>query len=141
MSKTRAELLRFAAAGVAGLVVDVAVLYLALAAGLGFYAGRAVSFLSAVFVTWRINRVYTFRGAAGVSVWREWWSYLGMMLGGGAINYAVYTAAMLLGGWLLPRPLSPLLPMAGVAAGSVAGMAVNFVGARFVLGARAPGND
>jgi putative flippase GtrA len=136
VSKTRGELLRFAAAGVVGLVVDVAVLYLALAAGLGFYAGRVLSFLSAVFVTWRINRRYTFRGAAGVSVWREWYSYLGMMLGGGVINYAVYSAAMLLGGWLLPSSLLPLLPLAGVAAGSLAGMVVNFFGARLVLGAR-----
>lgn len=139
MSKTRGELLRFAAAGVVGLVVDVAVLYLALAAGLGFYAGRVLSFLSAVFVTWRINRRYTFRGAAGVSVWREWYSYLGMMLGGGVINYAVYSAAMPLGAWLLPSPLLPLLPLAGVAAGSLAGMVVNFFGARLVLGAH--GND
>lgn len=136
MSKTRGELLRFAVAGVVGLVVDVAVLYLALAAGLGFYAGRALSFLSAVFVTWRINRRYTFSGAAGVSVWREWCAYLGMMLGGGVINYAVYSAAMLLGGWWLPSSLLPLLPMAGVAAGSLAGMAVNFFGAKRVLSAR-----
>jgi putative flippase GtrA len=140
MSKTRGEMLRFAVAGVAGLVVDVAVLYLALAAGLGFYAGRVVSFLSAVWVTWRINRRYTFRAAAGGSVWREWWAYLGMMLGGGAVNYIAYSAVMLLAGHL-PVALAPLLPLAGVAIGSVAGMAVNFIGARRVLGARSAGNE
>jgi putative flippase GtrA len=120
---------RFAFAGVAGLAVDVAVLYLALALGLGFYAGRVVSFLCAVFATWQINRRYTFATAGGarVSLWREWWLYLTAMLGGGLVNYAAYSAAIAFG------PRAPWWPMLAVAAGSLAGMAVNFASAKFFV--------
>jgi putative flippase GtrA len=121
---------RFAGAGVAGLAVDVAVLYLALALGLGFYAGRVASFLCAVFATWRINRRYTFGAAvdpAAVSLWREWWLYLAAMLGGGVVNYGAYSGAIAFG------PRAPLWPMAAVAIGSLAGMAVNFASAKLLV--------
>lgn len=120
---------RFALAGVAGLAVDVAVLYLALALGLGFYAGRVVSFLCAVFATWQINRRYTFAvaGAAPVSLWREWWLYLAAMMAGGVVNYAAYSATIALG------PRATLWPMLAVAVGSLAGMAVNFASAKLLV--------
>ena len=132
MSRIRREALRFAAAGVAGLAADVALLYLALALGLGWYAGRVVSFLGAVWVTWRINRRYTFAGARAGSAWGEWWRYLLAMTGGGLLNYAVYGAAVwLLRGW---RPLpQALVPLLAVGTGSLAGMAVNFVSAKFFV--------
>jgi len=127
MSKsTHQQFLRFAANGVAGLVADMAALYLALALGCGYYVGRLLSFLFAVWVTWRLNRRYTF--AATDSVWREWWRYLVAMLGGGAINYAAYTLAL----QLLPH--AAWTPAAGVAIGSLAGMTFNFITAkRFVF--------
>ena len=124
--RTGAQFLRFAVAGVAGLVTDIAVLYLALALGGGFYAGRVLSFLAAVWVTWRLNRRYTFQ-AAGGGAWSEWWRYLSAMLGGGAINYLASGAAVLL---LPPWPLTPAL---AVAIGSVAGMGVNFFSAKLLV--------
>ncbi len=128
MPERGAELLRFAAAGVAGLATDVLVLYLALALGLGPYGGRVVSFLAAVFVTWQLNRRFTFAARAGtLSLWRQWWRYLGAMLGGGAVNYGAYTLVMLL------APRHAWLPLAAVACGSLAGMAVNFIGAKFFV--------
>lgn len=132
MSKIRREALRFAVAGVAGLVADVALLYVALALGLGFYAGRVLSFLGAVWVTWQINRRYTFAGAGGGSAWREWWRYLLAMAGGGLLNYAVYSATVwLLRGW---PPLPPVLvPLLAVGSGSLAGMALNFASAKFLV--------
>jgi putative flippase GtrA len=120
------QALRFALAGVAGLVVDAGVLYLALAAGSGYYLGRVLSFLAAVFCTWQINRRFTF-GAAGTSLWREWWTYLGAMLGGGAVNYRVYAIFM------KAVPAHPLAPLAGDCHGSLAGMAVNFASAKFLV--------
>jgi putative flippase GtrA len=132
MSKTRDEIAHFAFAGVAGLLTDVAVLYLALALGLGFYAGRAASFLAAVFVTWRLNRRYAFRATASTTPWREWWAYLATMMGGGAFNYAAYSALIVFG------PRGPLLPMLAVAAGGLAGMTANFVGAKFLVFRRRP---
>ena len=47
----------FLVAGLLGLAVDVGVLYLA-APWLGWYAARALSFLAAATVTWRVNRRY-----------------------------------------------------------------------------------
>jgi len=97
-ASTSRELGRFVLAGVAGLVVDVAVLYLVLALGGGHYSGRVLSFLCAVFATWQINRHFTFSGAATDSLWRQWWHYLGAMLGGGAVNYGAYSIARLCAG-------------------------------------------
>lgn len=118
---------RFALAGVAGLAVDVAVLYLALALGAGYYPGRVISFLAAVWCTWQINRRATFANGLAGSAWRQWWRYLGAMLGGGALNYFVYSLVIAFG------PPHPLLALAGVCAGSLAGMAVNFAGARLLV--------
>ena len=127
MRATGRQFARFALAGVAGLAADVLVLYLALAIGMGFYAGRVLSFLAAVWVTWQINRHYTFDSGLAGSAWRQWWRYLAAMLGGGAVNYAAYSLVILLAA---PRPW---LALAAVAAGSLAGMLVNFTSARLVV--------
>lgn len=128
MARPRDEMLRFACAGVAGFVTDVTVLYLALAIGLGYYLGRVVSFLCAVFVTWQLNRRYAFGVAAHrAASWREWWAYLATMLGGGAFNYAAYSLLVAFG------PRVPLLPLLAVAAGALAGMTVNYFGAKFLV--------
>jgi putative flippase GtrA len=120
------QVLRFAIAGVAGLVVDVVVLYLAMALGSGFYLGRVASFLAAVWTTWRINRRYTFH-PAGDGVWREWWRYLSAMLGGGAVNYLASSAAVVL------LPHWRFTPALAVAIGSLAGMSLNFVSAKLLV--------
>ncbi len=54
------QFLRFAVIGTAAFVVDTAVLYCALWAGLGLYSGRAVSYLVAATFTWYGNRRITF---------------------------------------------------------------------------------
>ncbi|NHZ78749.1 GtrA family protein [Massilia sp. CCM 8695] len=124
--KLGTQVLRFGVAGVAGLLVDLAVLELARRAGMNPYAGRAASFLCAVFATWQINRRYTFH-PAGISLWTEWWRYLLAMSGGGAVNVATYSAIV----WSFPNV--PHILSWGVCAGSLAGMAVNFVGARWFV--------
>jgi putative flippase GtrA len=86
LRKLWSQFWRFGLAGVAGLITDVAVLYLALYAGCGPVIGRILSFLAAVWVTWRINRRYTFSGADQGSAWAQWWRYLVAMTGGGADN-------------------------------------------------------
>lgn len=118
------QFIRFAIAGGVGFVVDAGVLYLMLALGTGAYLGRVVSFLCAAFVTWQINRRITFERIAGKSAWREWYEYLIAMTFGGLCNYGAYvvTLKMLPGG-----AASPLI---AVAAGSVAGMFVNFATAK-----------
>jgi putative flippase GtrA len=84
---TLSQFLRFGISGGIGFVVDVAVLYLALAAGANFYWGRGISFLCAVLATWQINRNFAFKPSGSMSLWQEWWRYLLAMLGGGVINY------------------------------------------------------
>lgn len=118
------EILRFAIAGLIGLIVDAGVLYGMLALGAGYFIGRAVSFVAAVWATWQFNRRFTFAQDTSKSPWIEWWSYLLAMLGGGVINYAAYSTAIL----LLPK--HALLPLIAVGIGSMAGMTVNFVSAK-----------
>lgn len=119
------QFILFAIAGAVGFLVDVAILYLMLAGGLGYFVGRAISFLSAVIVTWQINRRYTFYATAHDGLWREWWRYLVAMSAGGVVNYSCYTAVVL----LLPKTY--LLPVIAVAAGSISGLGVNFLTSKF----------
>lgn len=121
------QFLRFGIAGGIGFVVDVAVLYLSMAAGANFYLGRGISFLFAVFATWQVNRNFAFKASGSFSLWQEWWRYFIAMIGGGVINYL--SSAIAVG--LLPP--SPLAPMIGVAIGSIAGMSVNFVSSKLFV--------
>ncbi|RYY93794.1 MAG: GtrA family protein, partial [Comamonadaceae bacterium] len=84
----------FLLAGLLGLAVDVVVLY-AVAPLLGWYAARVLSFLAAATVTWRLNRRLAFADAAPhASPWREYLAYLSAMLGGAAVNYAIYVLVL-----------------------------------------------
>ena len=65
---TLSQFLRFGIAGGIGFVVDVAVLYLALAVGANFYLGRGISFICAVFATWRANRNFAFSPSGAMSL-------------------------------------------------------------------------
>ncbi|SED05070.1 Putative flippase GtrA (transmembrane translocase of bactoprenol-linked glucose) [Burkholderia sp. WP9] len=120
----RAQFFRFAIAGAIGFLVDAGVLYVALAIGLGAYAGRVVSFLCAAFTTWQINRRLTFEVKRTGSLWREWLRYLAAMSVGGGCNYGSYVVALL----FLPKV--PIAPLIAVGAGSIAGMFVNFAFAK-----------
>jgi len=120
----RAQFFRFAIAGAIGFLVDAGVLYVALAIGLGAYAGRVVSFLCAAFTTWQINRRLTFEVKRTGSLWREWLRYLAAMSVGGGCNYGSYVVALL----FLPKVT--IAPLIAVGAGSIAGMFVNFAFAK-----------
>ena len=117
---------RFAAVGCAGFIVDVGVLY-ALEPWLGWYAGRVLSFLAAATATWEMNRRWTFPDLAAASGrWRQYLGYVASMLGGAAINYAVYAIT-------LQHVEGRLAPALGVALGSIAGLVANYLSARFVI--------
>lgn len=121
------QIFLFAVAGVIGLLVDIAVLYL-LRDAVGPFYGRAVSFFAAVLATWLVNRSLTFKGRrSGLSRKREFTAYFSLMLIGGAVNYATYSVLVL--GVAAVRDHLFL----GVAAGSLAGMMVNFLTSRYVL--------
>lgn len=116
---------RFALIGALGFVVDVAVLYGALALGAGTVAGRLLSFLAAASFTWAVNRRYTF--AATASLWREWARYLASMAGGMLVNLLTYAFVL----WLLPAAW--WTPGLAVACGSAAGLGVNFISAKLFV--------
>ena len=127
-----AQFLRFCVAGTIGFLVDVAVLYCAVGL-LGWYAARVLSFMVAVTVTWWFNRRFTFVLAnarndhAGARfVLREYFRYVGSMMGGALVNYAAYVLVLK----LVPMPYAGAI---GVAAGSIAGLGVNFGAARLLV--------
>ena len=122
------QFLAFCVVGTIGFVVDVAILH-ALAPWLGWYGGRVLSFVGAATATWALNRAFTFSAqaaAARYSAWQQYWRYMVAMLGGAAMNYLAYTLTLL---W----SSAPWAPTLGVALGSIAGLAVNFVSARKVV--------
>lgn len=123
----------FCVAGVIGFLVDAGIVQ-GLVVGGGFdpYASRIVSFLCALTATWLFNRRYTFASRRDEGLWREWSRYAFAMLGGFVANYATYAALV------YALPLVRQWPVLGVAAGSVAGLAVNYLSSKFWV-YRAPG--
>jgi putative flippase GtrA len=95
-------------------------------AGLDPWSARALAFPVAVTCTWLFNRHFTFRPQRPLSLPREWLLYVGTQLGGLSINLLTYAVLVAL------VPLVARWPVLGVAAGSVAGLLVNFLGAKHV---------
>ena len=127
MSTWLRQLLLFALAGALAFLVDTAVLY-ALKGALGLVLARVVSFITATVVTWLINRRFTFAGhASQLGLRREFSRYTLMVLAGGLVNYFTYLVLV------LQHPVVAAHPVLGVAAGSVAGMLVNFLLLRTLL--------
>ncbi len=122
------QFLRFGVVGVAGLLVDLAVLFL-LAPLLGWYAARVLSFLAAATATWGLNRRFTFADAHAApltSIGQEYLRYLGSMLGGAVLNYGAYLLVL---HWISGSLGATL----GVMAGSCAGLFSNFFAARHLV--------
>ena len=116
---TVSRIVLFGLVGVAGFAVDAGVLAVVMEA-LGAYWGRALSFSLAVLATWALNRRTTFADRpSGLSLLEEIARYFAAMCAGGAVNYAVYASAVAIFG------ADGVGPFAGLAAGSLAGMAVN----------------
>lgn len=114
------QLLRFSAVGVVGFVVDTVALYAALGLGAGLYTGRLASYLTAATVTWALNRRFTFGERRTKGLASEWVRFLAANSVGGVINYCTYAALV------ATLPYVTAHPWLAVAAGSLAGLAVNF---------------
>ena len=123
--RLRRQLALFSAGGVIGFIVDAGVLQV-LVSLLAWdrFSGRLISFLCAATATWVFNRHYTFRGSRRHSLWGEWLRYIIAMSGGFACNYAAYTALVL---WF---DIDRQWLILAVAAGSIAGLGVNFFASR-----------
>jgi len=119
--KIKRSVLWFLIAGSLAFVVDVVVLALRRDT-LGVYAARAVSFWLAATTTWVINRNISFAGrSASGGLLTEYLRYMGLMLGGGAVNLAVYSLLA----WIFPQ--GPQWLMLYVAAGTLVAMTVNYL--------------
>jgi putative flippase GtrA len=122
------QFLSFAAVGVVGFVVDASVLYCAIQLlGAGLYGGRLLSYLTAATTTWALNRGYTFRTHRSRNRFAEWGQFLAANAAGGAVNYATYAVLV------TASPVVAAYPVLGVAAGSLAGLCVNFTLSRYLV--------
>lgn len=121
------EIFLFGVAGGIGFLVDSGILYL-LKGELGLYGARVFSFLAAAFATWVVNRNLAFQACrSGVSLRKEFSAYLVLMASGGLVNYALYA-------WLVTSSEAVAEhPVLGVAVGSLGGMIINYLAARFLL--------
>lgn len=129
------QLFRFVVVGSLGFLVDAGVLQvLIFALGTNPYLARIFSFLGAASTTWWLNRHYTFSVRHAPSQ-REWGRYLSLMILGAAINYGAYALC------LVHIPRVSAQPWLGVAAGSLAGLWVNFLTSRRLFGGHAQETD
>lgn len=115
---------RFALVGIVGFGVDASVLAVCLGVGFDVFSGRLVSYLAAATTTWQLNRHFTFTDSAREAAAVQWTKFLAVNTLGGAVNYGVYAGLVT---WLAPVAAHPTL---GVAAGSLAGLVLNFAASR-----------
>ena len=126
MKSSLRQFVMFCIGGVLGFIVDAGVLQL-LVLGLAWdrYSGRLISFLAAATATWIFNRYYTFHGPRRYTLGGEWARYLLAMSAGFACNFTAYSALVYFFDidrqWLI----------LAVAAGSIAGLGVNYTGSRY----------
>jgi putative flippase GtrA len=120
----------FAAIGLTGYVIDAGVTYVcAKYAGLSPELARPPGFIIATIVNYLLNRSITFRHARA-SMIGSFVRYWIVASAGLAVNYAVYSACVLLAPIAGIAVTPAILPLF-VAAGSGAAMVLTFVGFRF----------
>jgi len=116
-----ARLLKFAAVGAVGFVVDAGVLVMLVHwTGVAPLPGRIASFVTAASVTYLLNKRFTFRVMDNFGVDR-WLIYVGATAVGAGINVGIYH-------WWVQRHGDATLHLVlGTAIGSLAAMCVNFL--------------
>lgn len=124
-----AQLPSFAAIGVVGYLIDATITYVgAKYGGLSPELARPPGFVVATIVNFLLNRAITFRHSRAPLA-RAFVRYVAVALAGLAVNYAVYSACVL----LAPRfgfDVTPAILPLFVAAGVGAAMVLTFVGFR-----------
>ncbi len=122
------QALRFGVVGVIGFVVDTATVYgLHYLAGADLYSAGAAAYVVAATTTWALNRAWTFADASREKPARQWALFLAVQLIGFVLNRGTYAALIAF------VPIASAHPVIAVAAGSIAGMGVNFLTARLIV--------
>jgi putative flippase GtrA len=120
----------FAAIGLVGYCVDAGITFVgAKYAGLSPELARPPGFLIATIVNFTLNRLITFRHSHA-PLFRAFLRYCGVAALGLVVNYAVYSACVVLAPRVGVAVTPSILPLF-VAAGSGVAMALTFVGFRF----------
>lgn len=114
-----AEFLRFGVVGTIGFCFDTATVY-ATRRALGLYGAGVAAYFIAATVNWGLNRAWTFRGRGAGPAHRQWMRFLAANLLGFTLNRGTYAAL------IATSRLAVAYPVLAVAAGSLAGMLVNF---------------
>jgi putative flippase GtrA len=115
-----AEFLKFGVVGALGFVVDATVVY-ALRTSLGLIGAGLVAYVVAATANWLMNRLWTFRGQGSLPLHEEWARYLAANMAGFVLNRGTYVILVSFVAVCAEQPVF------AVAAGSIAGMGVNFV--------------
>ncbi len=119
------QLAWFGVGGFIGFIVDAGIVQLLVSKlGADPYVARLFSFACAATATWLFNRHFTFHKRGDYTLFGEWSRYMVAMSAGFALNYATYALVVYFSHFV------QAWPAIGVAAGSLPGSAVNFLGAR-----------
>ncbi|HEX3847007.1 MAG TPA: GtrA family protein [Steroidobacteraceae bacterium] len=120
------QIARFIVVGGLGFAIDGGLLYTLVSRGADPYLARAISFPPAVTATWYLNRVWTF-AARSQAPRSQYLRYLAVQGAGALGNYAVYALILAFVRHTAERAF------AAFAAGSAAGLLINFVGSRTLV--------
>lgn len=121
-----AEFLKFGTVGAIGFVFDTGTVY-ALRGVLGLIGAGIAAYLVAATCTWLLNRVWTFRGRGGQSAGRQWALFLAANAVGFTLNRGTFALAVTY------LAMAARYPVLAVAAGTAAGMGVNFFLSRRIV--------
>jgi putative flippase GtrA len=114
-----AQFLRFGVVGLIGLIVDTGTVY-ALRHSLGLYGAGLVAYLTSASINWMLNRLWTFRGLGSGPAHRQWGRFMIANLAGFVLNRGTY---VILVTFVAAAAAQPVI---ATAAGSAAGMSMNF---------------
>lgn len=117
---------KFGTVGTFGFIVDTAVVY-TLRGYIGLYWAGLASYMVAATCTWACNRLWTFRGIGSGPAHRQWMRFLATNTLGFTLNRGTYFLLITF------VALCARQPVLATAAGSIAGMFVNFSLARTVV--------
>lgn len=119
----------FAVVGAVGFLIDASILTVLMNGfGLGPYAARAVSFSTAVTITWYLNRRWVFDRNTVPMSRREYSLYVLVQVVGATINLGVFVAVIQ---WVPSLAQVPVIPLA---VGALAALLFNFgASSRFVF--------
>jgi putative flippase GtrA len=117
---------RFAVVGAMGFLIDATLLKIGIACGLAKPIARLISILVSMHFAFAANRAWAFKGLRGQSLVRQWLGYLTANSAGALLNYTTFLALSRHGAWFERAPIL------AAAAGTAAGMLVNFSGSRLL---------